>query len=115
MVLDESNRIFVERGASDSYTGRGAKPVKDPGPALPFALLRVDDEGVLVAALVAAEPELRQNYFLFCVLAAEAGVFFAGALALAFAAGVFAFAAAGLVLAAVVAAAVRLASATWER
>ena len=40
---------------------------------LATALVAVDDEGVLVAAFVAAEAEIRQDYFLLCARAVFAG------------------------------------------
>ena len=116
MLLDQADGILVECRASDLDARWRAKPVQNPRPPLAFALLRVDDERVLVAALVAAEPELRQDYFLFWALAVVAAAFLAGAaFALVFAAGAFAFTAAGFGLVAAAAAAVRFASATCER
>ena len=112
VLFYEADGIFIERRAPDLDAGRRPEPVKDPGPALPFFLLRVDDEGVLVAALVAREPELRQGYFLFCVFAFGAAGFLAD-FDLAFATGAFALTGAGLAFAAVCVA--RFASATWDR
>lgn len=65
VLLDQADRILVECRAPDLDAWRRPEPVEDPRPPLALALLRVDDEGVLVATLVAAEPELRQDYFLF--------------------------------------------------
>jgi hypothetical protein len=70
VLLDESNRIFVERRTADADSGRGPKPIKDSRTRLaasaPAAGMGVDDKRVLVAAFIAAEPEVRQDYFLFC-------------------------------------------------
>ena len=59
--LDQPDGVLVESGASDPDTWRRAEPVKNPGPALPSPSRRLDDVGVLVSALVFAEPELRQG------------------------------------------------------
>ena len=69
VLFDQADRIFVERGPSDAHTGRRPEPVKDSGAGLPAAAAGVDDERVLVTTLVAAEPEVRQAYFLFCARA----------------------------------------------
>jgi hypothetical protein len=65
VLLDHPDRIFVERGPADANAGRRPEPIKDAGTRLPPASPRVDDERVLVAALVAVEPKEWQDYFLF--------------------------------------------------
>ena len=69
VLLDESNRVLVERRPSDADSGWGPKPIKDSRTRLAAptaAAMGVDDKRVLVAAFIAAEPEVRQDYFLFC-------------------------------------------------
>ena len=61
VLLDQPDGVLVERRTPDLDARRRPEPVKDARPPLPFALLRVDDERVLVAAFVAAEPELGQD------------------------------------------------------
>ena len=67
VLLDQPDGIFIERGAPDPDARRRAEPVQDAGarPAPPST--GMDDKRVLVAALVATEPQKRQDYFLFCV------------------------------------------------
>lgn len=68
VLLDKPDRIFIERRPSDANARGGAKPVQDAGARLaaaPAGGVGMDDKRVFVAALVAAEPEVRQDYFLF--------------------------------------------------
>jgi hypothetical protein len=69
VLLDEPDRIFVERGASDTDPGRRSKPIEDARSRLSATAaagaVRVHDKRVLVSAFVARKPEMRQNYFLF--------------------------------------------------
>jgi hypothetical protein len=69
VFLDEANRVFVERRTPDANAGRGSEPIQDARTRLSSTTaagaMRIDDKRVLVAALVAAEPEVRQSYFLF--------------------------------------------------
>jgi hypothetical protein len=63
--LEHADRVLIERGAPDAHVRRRPKPVENPRFRPPVAADRMDDVGALVAALVAAEPEKRQGYFLF--------------------------------------------------
>ena len=69
VLLDKANCVFVQRRTPDANSGWRPEPIKNARARLPAstaaAAMRVDDEGVLVTALVAAEPEVRQGYFLF--------------------------------------------------
>jgi hypothetical protein len=69
VFFDEANRVFVERRTPDANAGRGSEPVQDARTRLssptPTGAMRINDKRILVAALVAAEPEVRQSYFLF--------------------------------------------------
>jgi hypothetical protein len=69
VLFDRLDCRFVERRPTDPYARRRSKPVEDAGSRSAFATITVDDERVFVAALVAAEPEVRQGYFLFCARA----------------------------------------------
>jgi hypothetical protein len=61
-LFDQVDRLFVERGASDLDARRRAEPVQDSRSRLAAAaLFGVDDEGVLVTALVAVEAQIRQT------------------------------------------------------
>jgi hypothetical protein len=113
VLFDQPDRVLIERRTSDLDAGRGTEPVQDTRPPFTLPLLRVDDERVLVPAFVTAEPDLRQDYFLFGVFGLAAALFLAATFGLAFTAGSLAFASAGFVLAA--AAVARLVSAAWER
>ena len=64
-LLDEANGVLVERRPADLDSRRRSKPIKNARPRTPATAIGVDDEGVLVAVLVAIEPKIRQNYFLF--------------------------------------------------
>ena len=64
-LLDEANRVFVERCPAHLDSRRGPEPIEDARPRTPAPAIGIDDEGVLVTALVAIEPQIRQNYFLF--------------------------------------------------
>jgi len=69
VLLDQANRVFVERRSPDADAGRRSKPVEDarsrfPATSAPGAV-RMHDKGVLVPAFVARKPQMRQNYFLF--------------------------------------------------
>jgi hypothetical protein len=61
VLFDQADGVFVQRGAADPDAWRGAEPIEysRARPAPPS--FRVDEECVLVAALVAAEPEVRQG------------------------------------------------------
>jgi hypothetical protein len=65
VFLDQFDCAFVESGATDLDAWRRPKPIEDPGSCLSAAPIGVDDERILVAALVAAETKVRQGYFLF--------------------------------------------------
>jgi len=76
--LDQAYGLRIERGAADPDAWRRPEPVEDAR-VPPGALAGgVNDERVLVTALVAREAEARQIYFLFC---ARAAVLAAGAFA----------------------------------
>ncbi len=65
MGLNHPDGVFVERRTPHFHAGRGPEPIEDPrsGPApAPF---RVDDVRILVPALVAVKPKIRQAYFPF--------------------------------------------------
>ena len=66
-LLDEADRVLVERCPADLDSRRGPEPIKDARPRTAAPAIGIDDEGVLVTALVAIEPQIRQNYFLFFV------------------------------------------------
>jgi hypothetical protein len=59
--LDEARRFFIERSTTDLDTWRRPKPVENPRTRLPPPAFRMDDESVLVAPLVAIEPQVRQD------------------------------------------------------
>ena len=84
--FEKTDRFLVQGAAPDANAGRRAKPVEDarPPPAAPAT--RLNDERVLVSALVFVEAELWQDYFLLDVFA----VFFTAGRTTRFAAGRFA-------------------------
>jgi hypothetical protein len=69
VLLDQPDRIFIERGAPDTHSRGRSKPIEDARSRLPAApgagAVRVLDKRVLVAAFVARKSQMRQNYFLF--------------------------------------------------
>lgn len=65
VLFDQPDGIFVERGAPDLHARRRTKPIKDARPRTPTPFFGMHDESVLVSTLVAAEPQIRQGYFLF--------------------------------------------------
>lgn len=60
-LLDQPDGVFVEGRTSDPYSRWRAEPVKDPRMRSPPATLIMNDVGVLVSELVAAEPEVGQD------------------------------------------------------
>jgi len=73
-LLDRPDRRFIQRRAANLDPGRRAEPIQDAGADAASTTVAVDDEGVLVAAFVAAEAQIRQDYFLFCAGAGLAAV-----------------------------------------
>ena len=69
VLLYQPDRVFVECRSSDADAWWSAKPIEDAGSGFPAAAatgaVRVHDKRVLVPAFVAAEPQVRQGYFLF--------------------------------------------------
>jgi hypothetical protein len=69
VLFDEPDGVFVERRSADAHAWWSSEPIEDARPRFtaPAAAraVRVNDERVLVPALVAGEPQMRQNYFLF--------------------------------------------------
>jgi len=67
VLLDEPDGSLVERRASDPDARGRSEPVQDAraGFAATAAASRMHHERVLVPALVAGKPQVRQNYFLF--------------------------------------------------
>src|SRR5262245_59308826 len=59
--LDQLDRVFVEGRATDFHARRRAEPIENPGPRFPAAPLAVYYVGVLVATLVAVEPQVWQD------------------------------------------------------
>jgi hypothetical protein len=65
-LLDGLDRDLVEGGASNSDARWGPKPIEDASSRSASPAIVLNDERVFVTALVAAEPQVGQDYFLFC-------------------------------------------------
>jgi len=64
----ETDGVFVECRSANADARRRSEPIEDARTRLPASSSGVDHVGVFVAVLVAAEPEVRQGYFLFVAL-----------------------------------------------
>lgn len=67
--FDEADGVFVECRSPNADARRRPEPIEDARTRPPALSSGVDHVGVFVAVLVAAEPEIRQGYFLFVALA----------------------------------------------
>jgi hypothetical protein len=63
VLLEEANRVFVDRRAADADAGGRAKEVQETlaAAAAPVAAAARQERGAFVAALVAGESQVRQG------------------------------------------------------
>jgi hypothetical protein len=61
VLLEQPDRVLVQRGAPDTNPRRSAEPIEDARPGFSTSPAAVDDERVFVPALVAIEAKVRQK------------------------------------------------------
>ena len=64
MLLDQPDRVFVDRRAPDTDAWRRAEEIKEALASIPAAAARGEERGGFVAAFVPGEAEVRQGRYL---------------------------------------------------
>ena len=57
VLLEQADRIFVDRGTPDTHSRRGAKPIQDSRLSLAASARVVDERGGFVSATIAGQAE----------------------------------------------------------